>query len=99
DPYEQWVQDSRERVRMLYLDSLRLARRWDVLITADPTDEDAHLRVTPALARRGDRRAALRQFERLERALRQELGVAPRRGAAQVRERLLAEKAAVSRPP
>jgi DNA-binding SARP family transcriptional activator/tetratricopeptide (TPR) repeat protein len=90
DPYEQWVQDSRERFRMLYLDSLRLARRWDVLITVDPTDEDAHLRVITVLARRGDRRAALRQFERLERALRQELGVAPSRTAASIRARLLA---------
>ena len=90
DPYDEWAQDNRERLRMLYLDSLRLANRWEVLTTVDPTDEQAHLKVITALARRGERRAALRQFERLERALRTELGVAPSRAAVGIRTALLA---------
>ena len=42
----------------------------------------------------GDRHAALRQFERLDRALRRELGVAPGGRAVQLRDRLLAEHGA-----
>jgi len=59
-----------------------------VLTTVDPTDEEAHLRLITELARRGERRSALRQFERLERALRQELGVAPSPTAAKLRAQL-----------
>ena len=98
DPYESWAQDVRDRLRMLYLDVLRLAGRWEVLTVVDPADERAHLELIAALARRGDRRAALRQFERLERALRAELGVAPSRAAEKLRERLLAEESAGSAP-
>ena len=83
---------ARDRLRMLYLEVLRLAGRWEMLTTVDPTDERAHLELIAALARRGDRRAALRQFERLERALRSELGVAPSRSAERLRQRLLAEE-------
>ena len=96
DPYEPWTQDTRERLRLLYLDVLRLAGRWEALTSADPTDEEAHLRLIAALDRRGDRRAALRQFERLERALRQELGVAPSRTAAKLRAQLLADDPAAA---
>ena len=71
-----------------------MAGRWEVLTTVDPADERAHLELIAALARRGDRRAALRQFERLERALRAELGVAPSRSAERLRQRLLAEVSA-----
>src|SRR6478736_3635303 len=91
DPYESWAQDVRDRLRLLYLDVLRLAGRWEVLTLVEPADERAHLELIAALARRGDRRAALRQFERLERALRSELGVAPSRAAERLREGLLAD--------
>ena len=94
DPYESWAEDVRDRLRLLYLDLLRLAGRWEVLTTVDPADERAHLELIAALARRGDRRAALRQFERLERALRAELGVAPSRAAERLRNLLLAAVAA-----
>src|SRR5664279_5098136 len=96
DPYESWAQDARDRLRLLYLEVLRLAGRWEVLTVVDPADERAHLEVIAALARGGDRRAALRQFERLERALRAELGVAPSRAAEKLRERLLVEESAGS---
>ncbi len=94
DPYESWAESVRDRLRLLHLDVLRLAGRWEVLTTVDPADERAHLELIAALARRGDRRAALRQFERLERALRAELGVAPSRAAERLRERLLAAETA-----
>ena len=90
DPYEPWAQEQRERLRLTYLDTLRRAGRWQTLATVDPTDEDAHLRVMTALARGGHRLAALRQYERLEQALREELGISPSRAAAAIREQLLA---------
>ena len=94
DPYEPWAQDLRDRLRLLYLEVLRLAGQWEVLTRVEPADERAHLELITALARHGDRRAALRQFERLERALRQELGVAPSRTAERLRARLLADESA-----
>lgn len=94
DPYESWAEPHRERLHLLYLASLRLAGRWEILTTVDPTDEEAHLQLITALVGRGDRRAALRQFERLERALRRELGVAPSRTATAVRSQLLAADSA-----
>jgi len=99
DPYELWAQDQRERFRLTYLDTLRRAGRWQTLTTVDPTDEDAHLRVITALARGGRRQAALRQYERLEHALRQELGVSPSRAAAAVRAQLLAVDALPAERP
>jgi DNA-binding SARP family transcriptional activator/tetratricopeptide (TPR) repeat protein len=90
DRYEPWALDARDRLRGMYLDVLRLAGRWDELVAADPTDERAHLEIVAGFARHGDPHGALRQFERLERALRQELGVAPSRTAQQVRARISA---------
>ena len=45
----------------------------------DPGDERAHLALMRRHAANGDRHAALRQFDRLDRALRQELGSPPAR--------------------
>jgi DNA-binding SARP family transcriptional activator/tetratricopeptide (TPR) repeat protein len=90
DPYEPWTEAPRERLRLLYLQMLRLAGRWETLTRADPADEAAHLAFMRQLAAAGDRRAALRQFERLERGLRRELGVAPSPQALRLRDELLA---------
>ena len=99
DPYEPWAQDQRERFRLTYLDTLRRAGRWQTLATVDPTDEDAHLRVITALARGGHRQAALRQYERLEHALREELGISPSRAAVAVRAQLLSANLSPAEPP
>jgi len=99
DPYEPWAQDRRERLRLTYLDTLRRAGRWQALATVDPTDEDAHLRVITALARGGHRQAALRQYEQLEQALREELGISPSRAAAAIRDQLLAAKTSPAERP
>ncbi len=88
DPYAQWALDERDRLHRLYVDVLRLAKRWAVLTAVDPTDEEAHLRVISDMSARGELRSALRQFERLERALRQELGVGPSGAAIAVRTKL-----------
>jgi DNA-binding SARP family transcriptional activator/tetratricopeptide (TPR) repeat protein len=91
EPYEAWADEPRERLRRLYRDLLRLAGRWEALTESDPTDERAHLELVAASARRGDPHGALRQFERLEQALRAELGVAPSRTAQDLRRRIVAQ--------
>ena len=49
---------------------LRQAERWAEVLEEDPTDETAHLALIREHVDRGDVRAALRQFERLDHALR-----------------------------
>ncbi|GAA4215330.1 ATP-binding protein [Microbispora amethystogenes] len=93
DPYERWAQAHRDRLRLLYARLLRQAERWDELVELDPADEEAHLALIRRHAERGDRRAALRQYERLDRALGRELGVAPGAEAVALREALTAEPA------
>lgn len=90
DRYEEWVEDRRDQLRRRHLDLLRLDGRWDEVLEQEPSDEAAHLAVMRRHAANGDRHAALRQFERLDRALRQELGVAPGREAVALRDRLRA---------
>ena len=98
DPYEPWAMETREQLHLRYLDVLRVAGRWDLLTALEPTDEEAHLRLIAELTEKGDTRAALRQFERLERALRQQLGVAPSAAATKLRTQLLASDIVVPRP-
>ena len=88
--YDEWAEPHREQLRRHQLDLLRLAGRWEAVVELDPGDERAHLALMRQYAARGDRHAALRQFERLDRALRQELGVAPGPEASALRDRLLA---------
>jgi DNA-binding SARP family transcriptional activator len=101
DPYESWAEQPRDRLRLLQFDLLRLAGRWEALAVADPTDEQAHLIVARQLADSGQRQAALRQLERLERALRSELGVAPAAETLRLRAELLAaaEPGPAAAPP
>ena len=68
------------------------------VIELDPSDELAHLALMRRYAANGDRHAALRQFERMDRTLRRELGVAPGREALALRDRLLAEHDVVAAP-
>ena len=91
DRYETWAEDRREQLRLRHLDLLRLDGRWETVVELDDSDELAHLELMRRHAANGDRHAALRQFERLDRALRRELGVAPGREAVALRDRLLAE--------
>ena len=59
----------------------------------DPGDERAHLELMRQFVAAGDRYGALRQFDRLDRTLRTELGVQPSREAVQLRDRLLHQEA------
>ncbi|WP_448809154.1 ATP-binding protein [Agromyces bauzanensis] len=94
DRYEDWADAARDHLADLHLQLLRLAERWEELVVLDPGDEHAHLEVMRRHLAAGDRHAALRQFERLDRALRQELGVAPSEEAKRLRARALADEPA-----
>ncbi|GAA4288129.1 LuxR family transcriptional regulator [Georgenia daeguensis] len=89
EPYEEWAEEPRERLRALRLDVLRAARRWAAVVDADPADEDAHLHLAADAMRAGDPATALRQLERLERALRRELGAAPGPRAHALRQKAI----------
>ncbi|MBV8993536.1 MAG: hypothetical protein JO287_07520, partial [Pseudonocardiales bacterium] len=91
DRYEAWAEQRREQLRLRHLDLLRLDGRWETMIELDPGDEHAHLALMRRHAANGDRHAALRQFDRMTRTLRRELGVAPSREATALRDRLIAE--------
>jgi DNA-binding SARP family transcriptional activator len=89
DRYEPWLEDHRDRLEELHRELLRRAGCWEDLARADPTDEESNLAVARRLADSGDRRGALRQLERLERALRGELGVIPGPAVTSLRTELL----------
>jgi DNA-binding SARP family transcriptional activator len=90
DRYEEWAETRREQLSRSHLDLLRLDGQWEAVAELDPGDERAHLALMRRHAANGDRHAALRQFDRLDRALRQELGLAPGPEASALRDRLLA---------
>lgn len=85
DLYEPWTADWRDTLGVLHLGLLRLAGRWADLVREDPTDEAAHLAVAREHLERGDVRAAERQLERMEQALRRELGTLPSAEAQRLR--------------
>ena len=55
DVYEPWTEETRETVRVLHLDLLRQAGRWEDLLAEEPADEQAHLALARASADRGRR--------------------------------------------
>jgi DNA-binding SARP family transcriptional activator len=77
DRYAPWAEEPRERLRALYLQLLKTAQLWDRVLEADPADEEAHRALMQRAIDAGDRRAAVRQFERLREHLRADLGVGP----------------------
>lgn len=97
DRYEDWAEERRQQLRRRQLDLLRLDGRWATVVELDPTDEAAHLALMRQHAADGDRHAALRQFDRMDRALRGELGVSPGRDSIALRDHLLSEPEAVAR--
>jgi DNA-binding SARP family transcriptional activator len=88
DRYEDWAEAERDRLSSKYAQLLRAAHRYDDLVKLDPADEWAHLSLMKQYAERGDRRAALRQYERLDRSLGSELGVGPGTEAIELRDQL-----------
>jgi predicted ATPase/DNA-binding SARP family transcriptional activator len=89
DLFEPWTEEARESLRLRHVELLRCAGRWSELVALDPVDEEAQLQVMRDHVRHGRRRAALRQFDRLERVLHDELGVAPGDAALALREEAL----------
>ena len=83
--YADWAHDVRERLVARREQLLRQARRWPELLEHDPTDESAYLELVRDLVRAGDRRGALRQYERMEQTLRTELGIEPGAEAQAIR--------------
>ncbi|MDP3890845.1 AAA family ATPase [Nocardioides sp.] len=88
DAYEPWVAEQREALRLLHVEVLRLAGRWQDVLQQDAVDEEAHLALAREQAERGDVRGALRQLERMDQALRRELGTVPSAAAESLRRSL-----------
>lgn len=99
DLFAPWAEADRDRLAALHADLLRAGGRWEELLAREPADEQAHMELLRAHAARGDRRAVLRQFERLDRALRVELGVAPSEEAVALRDAVAPPTSAVARVP
>ena len=88
DLYEPWTQGPRDAVHGVRVALLRQAALWEELLVQAPADEEAHLALARTHSERGDRRAALLQLERLDQALRRELGTAPSAAAEKLRRQL-----------
>ncbi|MFC5175185.1 ATP-binding protein [Nocardioides taihuensis] len=88
DPYEPWAEEPRASARQHHLGLLRLLARWDDLVAEEPADEEAHLALARARVDAGDPRGALLQLQRLEQALRGELGASPGPEAVRLRAEL-----------
>jgi len=97
DLYDEWLATPRDHLRRLRLELLRLLGRWDDLLRLEPGDEEAHVALMTRFADAGDRYQALRQYDRLDRTLRAELGVRPGPRADAIRHRLLAAEATPAR--
>jgi DNA-binding SARP family transcriptional activator/pimeloyl-ACP methyl ester carboxylesterase len=91
DLYEPWLDDLRERLRLRQQLLLRQAERWEDLLAIDPADEEAHIELMRQQVRAGNPRAALQQFERMERLLAREVDTAPGTEAVQLRDQIVAE--------
>jgi DNA-binding SARP family transcriptional activator len=89
DRYAPWAEAPRERLRSLYLRLLKTAGQWDRVLEADPADEEAHRALMQRAVDAGDRRGAVRQFERLSERLRVDLGVGPDRASVALYERAI----------
>jgi DNA-binding SARP family transcriptional activator len=90
DRYAPWAVEPRERLRLRYLQALKAGRMWERVLEVDGADEQAHRSLIQAALDRGDRRAAIRQFERLREMLRADLGVGPEPASVALYERALA---------
>lgn len=91
DRFAVWAEDPRDRLRTLYLRLLKAAARWDDVVKADPADEEAHRALMVRALGAGDRQGAIRQFERLCRRLRADLGVGPGAATVAVYEEAIAQ--------
>ena len=96
DTYADWATGARERLRRLYLETLRCAGQWETVIREEPSDEQAHREIIRELLRKGRRHSALRQWQQM-RATLSELGIRPSQESL-VLWREIANSPAVSAP-
>src|SRR5437763_5474025 len=94
DRYESWAFEPRGRLHRRYLDVLRAGALWDRLAEEDPTDEHAARELMRTHLDAGERREAIRRFERLREALRDDLGVGPDPATVALYEEVLAVEGA-----
>ncbi len=113
DPYEDWAAVRREELRQQYHalllhlarlsadagDTAEAVRCLRLLLAADPCHEPATRLLMRLLAGQGERVEALRIYEVLVRALRDDLDVVPTPETASLRAALLATDAAPTSPP
>ena len=92
DRYAPWAEAPRDRLRVLYLQLLKTAGQWERVLEVDPADEEAHRALMQRALDAGDRRAAVRQFERLRERLRADLGAGPDRKSVALYERAISMK-------
>ena len=90
DTMEEWVEEYRDRHRLLVEELLAAAERWEALLRLDPVNEAAHLGLLRSALRRGDRATGLRAFASMERVLAEEVQAAPGPDAVALRDALLA---------
>jgi DNA-binding SARP family transcriptional activator len=94
DRYESWLFEPRGRLRRRYLELLGAGSLWDQLAEEDPTDERAARALMRVHLAAGERREAIRRFERLREALRDHLGVGPDTATVSLYEEVLAAEGA-----
>jgi DNA-binding SARP family transcriptional activator len=90
DRYEPWAEDPRKRLHDRHLAVLKGAAQWQRALALDPTDERSHRELMRSYLRAGERRDAIRQFERLRDALREHIGLGPGPETIAVYEQVLA---------
>jgi predicted ATPase len=102
--FEEWLFLQREQLHQMRLDALHTltagllkGRAYDDAaqyarqqLAIEPWLEKAHRQLMTALAHRGDRQLALQQFERCQRSLEEELGLAPSRKTVALYEQIRA---------
>ena len=96
DPYEPWAEQPRLHLSRLHTELLHQAEDWHQVLAADSTNEPAHLALAQRYLERGDRPAALRQLDWLDRVMHHELGLGPSQRALELRQRI--ETVALDRP-
>jgi DNA-binding SARP family transcriptional activator len=94
DRYEPWAAEPRGGLHRRYLDVLRAGALWDRLAEEDPTDEQAARALMRTHLDAGERREAIRRFERLREALHDQLGVGPDPATVTLYEDVLAAEGA-----
>jgi DNA-binding SARP family transcriptional activator len=92
DRYEPWTAGYRQRTRERLVAVLKGAGLWQRVLDLDPTDEQSHRELMRGYLVAGERREAIRQFERLRDALREHIGVGPDPATIAVYEQVLASE-------